>query len=275
MNNGQVRASAMELARQLKAQPDTAAAVTLGYQTVLGRAPRRRSRSRSPASSTCRKNLMPTTAANLPLPTSCRCCLGSTNLSTCNEHSESLQPPPDASTSWHGHWLAGLGEFAPAGRFGAQNPLAAKNPHFKTKAKSVIWLFINGGPSHVDTWDYKPELAKRDGQALEGFDRFTGFFANAVGGLMKSPFEFKPHGQSGKHVSSIFPNLSKHVDKMAFIHSAHGEQQPFTGALRDELRPAANGVSVCWLMGHIRAGKRERQPARVCGDERPEGTRPA
>ena len=50
----------------------------------------------------------------------------------------------------------------------AQNPLAAKNPHFKTKAKSVIWLFINGGPSHVDTWDYKPELAKRDGQALEG-----------------------------------------------------------------------------------------------------------
>ena len=71
--------------------------------------------------------------------------------------------------------------------------------------------------------DYKPELAKRDGQALEGFDRFTGFFANAVGGLMKSPFEFKPHGQSSKHVSSIFPNLSKHVDKMAFIHSGHTE----------------------------------------------------
>ena len=113
----------------------------------------------------------------------------------------------------------------------AKNPLAAKQPHFKTKAKSVIWLFINGGPSHVDTWDYKPELAKRDGQALEGFDRFTGFFANAVGGLMKSPFEFKPHGQSGKHVSSIFPNLSKHVDKMAFIHSGHTESNNHSPAL--------------------------------------------
>ena len=83
------------------------------------------------------------------------------------------------------------------------NPMAARRPHFKTKAKAVIWLFINGGPSHVDTWDYKPELARRDGQALEGFDKFTGFFSNAVGGLMKSPFEFKQHGQCGKHVSSI------------------------------------------------------------------------
>ena len=54
----------------------------------------------------------------------------------------------------------------------------------------------------------QPAVAKRDGQTLDGFDRFTGFFANAVGGLMKSPFEFKPHGQCGKHISSIFPNLS-------------------------------------------------------------------
>ena len=98
-----------------------------------------------------------------------------------------------------------------------KNPLAARRPHFRTRAKSVIWLFINGGPSHVDTWDYKPELARRDGQALEGFDKFTGFFSNAVGGLMKSPFEFTQHGQCGKHVSSIFPHLSRHVDKMAFI----------------------------------------------------------
>ena len=64
----------------------------------------------------------------------------------------------------------------------AKNPLVARQPHFKTKAKSVIWLFINGGPSQVDTWDYKPELAKRDGQALEGFDKFTGFFSGDVSG---------------------------------------------------------------------------------------------
>ncbi len=48
------------------------------------------------------------------------------------------------------------------------NPLAPRPPHFPTKARSVIWLFMNGGPSHVDTWDYKPELQKRDGQELEG-----------------------------------------------------------------------------------------------------------
>ncbi|MEC8942758.1 MAG: DUF1501 domain-containing protein, partial [Verrucomicrobiota bacterium] len=49
------------------------------------------------------------------------------------------------------------------------NPLEARKPHFDGKAKHVIWLFINGGPSHVDTWDHKPELTKRDGQKLEGF----------------------------------------------------------------------------------------------------------
>src|SRR5688572_1416714 len=56
------------------------------------------------------------------------------------------------------------------------NPLAPKKSHFPAKVKSVIWLFMNGGPSHVDTWQYKPELEKRDGQELEGFDKNTGFF---------------------------------------------------------------------------------------------------
>ena len=112
-----------------------------------------------------------------------------------------------------------------------QRTLAPKHPHFAPKAKSVIWIFTNGGPSQVDTWDYKPALAKRDGQTLEGFDRFTGFFANSVGGLMKSPFEFKQHGQCGKHISSIFPRLAKHVDRMAFIHSGHTESNNHSPAL--------------------------------------------
>ena len=112
-----------------------------------------------------------------------------------------------------------------------QSTLAPKHPHFAPKAKSVIWIFTNGGPSQVDTWDYKPALAKRDGQTLEGFDRFTGFFANSVGGLMKSPFEFKQHGQCGKHISSIFPHLAKHVDRMAFIHSGHTESNNHSPAL--------------------------------------------
>src|SRR5438128_1985553 len=57
----------------------------------------------------------------------------------------------------------------------SNNPLAPKPAHFAAKAKSVIWLFMNGGPSHVDTWDHKPELDKRDGQELKGFDPNTGF----------------------------------------------------------------------------------------------------
>ena len=58
----------------------------------------------------------------------------------------------------------------------ATDPLAPKRPHFDGKAKAVIWLFINGGPSQVDTWDYKPELEKMDGKELAGFDKQTGFF---------------------------------------------------------------------------------------------------
>jgi hypothetical protein len=110
-------------------------------------------------------------------------------------------------------------------------PLAPKKPHFAPKAKRVIWLFINGGPSHVDTWDYKPELERRDGQELQGFDKFTGFFADAVGPLMKSPFKFKQHGQCGKWVSEIFPHLGQHVDKMAFVHSGFTKSNNHSPAL--------------------------------------------
>jgi hypothetical protein len=99
------------------------------------------------------------------------------------------------------------------------NPLAARKPPLPAKAKSVIWIFANGGPSQVDTWDYKPELQKRDGQALEGFDPKTGFFPGSVGPLLKSPFEWAQHGKSGTWGSDLFPHLCKHVDKMAFIHS--------------------------------------------------------
>ncbi|MDA1049846.1 MAG: DUF1501 domain-containing protein [Planctomycetota bacterium] len=111
------------------------------------------------------------------------------------------------------------------------DPLAPRRPHFEPKAKAVIWLFINGGPSHVDTWDFKPELEKSDGKELEGFDKFTGFFSGSVGPLMKSPFAFAQHGESGKWVSEIFPNLSQHVDKMAFVHSAYAKSNNHSPAL--------------------------------------------
>jgi hypothetical protein len=101
------------------------------------------------------------------------------------------------------------------------NPLAAKPPHFAAKAKSVIWLFMNGGPSQVDTWDHKPALAKRDGQKLEGFDKNTGFFTGQVGPVMKSPFQFTQRGKCGAWVSEIFPKIGEHVDDMAFLYSCY------------------------------------------------------
>ena len=125
---------------------------------------------------------------------------------------------------------AGLFPSSPAGP-NDLDPLAPRQPHFDARAKRVIWLFINGGPSHVDTWDYKPALEKNDGKTIEGFDRFTGFFANSVGGLMKSPFKFRKQGRCGKPVSEIFPELSKHVDKMAFVHSCYGKSNNHSPAL--------------------------------------------
>jgi hypothetical protein len=100
------------------------------------------------------------------------------------------------------------------------NPLLARSPHFPAKAKSVIWLFMTGAPSQVDTFDYKPELQSRAGQPLPGSDPNTGFFKTS-GKCLGSPFEWKQYGQSGTWVSSLFPNLSQHVDSMTFIHSMY------------------------------------------------------
>lgn len=111
------------------------------------------------------------------------------------------------------------------------NPLAPKPGHFPAKAKSVIWLFMNGGPSQVDTWDYKPELERRHGQELAGFDRNTGFFRDQVGPIMKSPYRFRRQGQSGAWVSEIFPNMSRHVDKMAFLYSCWTDSNNHSPAL--------------------------------------------
>ncbi len=111
------------------------------------------------------------------------------------------------------------------------DPLTPRPSHFPARAKSVIWLFMNGGPSQVDTWDYKPELIRSHGKELAGFDKKTGFFADSVGPLMKSPFDWARHGQSGTWVSDLFPNLARHVDKMVFLHSCHTESNNHSPAL--------------------------------------------
>jgi hypothetical protein len=139
-------------------------------------------------------------------------------------------------------WLALLGllqqgrdgiaaETATGGGTLGLNPLAPRAGALPARAKSVIWLFMNGGQSQVDTWDYKPALEKADGKELEGFDATTGFFKDQVGPLMKSPFRFARHGESGAWVSDIFPKLAGHVDDMAFIHSCFTETNNHAPAL--------------------------------------------
>lgn len=110
-----------------------------------------------------------------------------------------------------------LGEQAPP------SPLAPKEPHFPAKAKHVIHLFLNGAPSHVDSFDYKPELAKYDGKPFPGGNLRT---ERKTGALMKSPFEFRPQGQSGIEVSEIFPGLSSVIDECLVINSMYTDM-PF------------------------------------------------
>ncbi len=102
------------------------------------------------------------------------------------------------------------------------NPVAPKPPPFPAQAKSVIFLFMYGGPSHVDTFDYKPKLYPLDGKtiALKTFGR--GGKKNE-GRIVGPKWEFHPYGQSGKRVSTLFPNLATCVDDIAFIHSMYAE----------------------------------------------------
>ncbi|MBM3980623.1 MAG: DUF1501 domain-containing protein [Planctomycetes bacterium] len=115
----------------------------------------------------------------------------------------------------------GCGSLALAYLLGRDGALAAeRQPHFAPKAKSIIWLFMTGGPSQVDTFDYKPELQKRDGQSLAGADPKTGFFTTS-GKCLASPFKWSRHGRSGSWVSDVYPTAARHADDMAFVHSCH------------------------------------------------------
>ncbi|EDM26581.1 hypothetical protein LNTAR_02197 [Lentisphaera araneosa HTCC2155] len=103
-----------------------------------------------------------------------------------------------------------------------QNPLKAKAPMFAPKAKSVIFLFMYGGPSQVDTFDYKPLLYKLDGKTIPVKTHGRGGHKN-TGRVVGPKWNFKQHGQSGQWVSDLFPHLSKHVDDIAFIKSMQAD----------------------------------------------------
>jgi hypothetical protein len=122
---------------------------------------------------------------------------------------------------------AGLGGVALTELLGQNGLLADTSPrpefngglHHPAKAKRVIQLFMNGGASQCDTFDYKPELARLDGQKFDPGERVESVTGSAGFKVMKSPFEFKQRGQCGRWVSSVFPHLAECVDDLAFLMS--------------------------------------------------------
>lgn len=109
------------------------------------------------------------------------------------------------------------------------NPLAPREPHFRARAKRIIFLFMKGGPSHVDTFDHKPLLARDDGRPLP-FDKPRVQFA-PTNNLLRSPWKTRQHGDSGSWVSELFPHVSRHVDDLCLLHSLHGTNAAHGGAL--------------------------------------------
>jgi hypothetical protein len=109
------------------------------------------------------------------------------------------------------------------------NPLSAKPSHFPTKAKSVIFLFMYGGVSHVDTFDPKPELTKNHGKPMNK-GKVDVFFGNP-GNLMASPYKFQKHGESGIEVSELYPNLAGHVDDLCMVRSVYSTSNNHSPAI--------------------------------------------
>jgi len=145
---------------------------------------------------------------------------------------------------------AGFGYLALAGLLGqnasraaaAPGPLAPKAPHFPAKAKRIIFLFMQGATSQVDTWEYKAQLQKNGGKEGPG-----------GGTLTASKFKFRQHGQTGTWVSELYPNVARHVDKLCFIRGLHTDTpahpqaviQLHTGAALAQLTRPSMGA---WLM---------------------------
>lgn len=121
-------------------------------------------------------------------------------------------------------YLALSGLCAQAGRGDrstAANPLGARLPHFAPRAKRVIFIFMQGGPSQVDTYDYKPRLHKEDGNKVEFYVARSRTVQKQR--VFKSPWKFRRHGGCGQWVSQLFPHLARHVDDYCVIRSMHTE----------------------------------------------------
>jgi hypothetical protein len=134
----------------------------------------------------------------------------------------------------------------------AGNPLMARAPHFPAKAKHVIHVFMNGGPSHVDTFDPKPALTKYAGQELPGGTLAT---ERPTGAALASPFKFRKYGQSGIEVSELFSHVAESIDDIAVIRSMHADVPNHEPSLMlmncgdaREIRPSL-GSWLCYGLG--------------------------
>jgi len=123
-------------------------------------------------------------------------------------------------------YLALAGLAAEQGRAAATDPLAVKTPHFPPKAKRVIFLFMQGGVSHVDSFDHKPRLNRDDGKMMS-FEDARALANTGTRGVsqrvMKPLWQFRQYGQCGRWASELFPEINRHVDDLCFLHSLHTE----------------------------------------------------
>jgi len=119
-----------------------------------------------------------------------------------------------------------LAAFANADASASKNPLSTKQPHHKPRAKRIIFLFMQGGVSHVDSYDYKPRLIQDDGKMV-GFDDARALANTGARGtsqrIMKPLWKFAKHGQSGRWASDLFPTINSNLDDLCFLHGLHTE----------------------------------------------------
>ena len=135
------------------------------------------------------------------------------------------------------------------------NPLAQRPAQFPGKAKSVIFLFMYGGPSHIDTFDYKPNMLGMDGKTIDVKTFGRGGKKNQ-GRIVEPRWKFNQYGQCGKYVSDLFPNVAKHVDDIAFVHSMQADS-PIHGSAMLMMNSGSiiSGKPSLGLMGQLRTGK--------------------
>src|SRR6266849_3408897 len=127
-----------------------------------------------------------------------------------------------------GFGMLGLGGILGAAELSRGNPLEVRPPHFAPKAKQVIFLFLNGGPSQVDTFDPKPMLTKYDGKPIPSGNLKT---ERKTGNLFASPFTFKKYGQSGTEVSELFPKTGEMIDDVCVIRSMYSDRPTHEASL--------------------------------------------